>query len=371
MKTILFPMFIESAKGGMQQIVLDLLLGLKDYGYNCIFIGYKDCEISSYYEKHGIESIGIPKPIDKIDFIKFIYLFYKTIHQYKDALIITNDIFSHILLSLYIKSKKEIFVSHGGDYKSKGNIYAARSGYSAKIAKHFSFKRVKKFIAVSDTQETALIENAKVKKEKVQTIYNGYNCKIENPTIRRIEKDQIINISIVGYIKRLKNQHIILNAISKLREDGYNCILNFYGSVSDKEYKNELDLKIKATKLEAHTHFHGYVSNKEEIYLNTDILVSCSHHEGFGLSLIEAIAHRVPVIAYKKAAGPSIIIENNISGILVEENTSEHYYVAIKKLITDKDFHNSVQECAFKKYKEKFSLPVMIEKYKQIIDSIL
>lgn len=371
MKTIIFPMFIKSAKGGMQQIVLDLLLGLSKYGYNCIYIGYKDCEVYSYYKMAGITSIGIPCPTKKFDFIKFVRSFHKVIRKYKDALIITNDIYSHILLSLYCGHKKEIFVSHGGDYKSKGKIYAARSGYSAKFARLFSFKRVNRFIAVSDTQATSLNKNAKVDKQKISIVYNGYDCKKTNIHPPKIEKGETINISIVGYIKRLKNQHILLDAISKLRAEGYDCVLNLFGSVADIEYKKELDSKIEDNGLTKYVRFYGYISNKEEIYSNTDILISCSHHEGFGLSLIEAMAHNIPTIAYKYAAGPATIIDNNRTGILVEENSPICYYSAIKRYLDDKDFYKSVQESANKKFVAEFSLSVMINKYVEIIETII
>lgn len=370
MKTLLFPMFIESSNGGMQQIVLEMMTGLNKRGYICVYIGYEGSDVETYYKEKGINTIGLKKHHGVLQLAKFVKSLYATIGKYKNPLIITNDIYTHLLLSLYYKKKKELFVSHGGNYKSVGKEFAARTGYSAKIAKAFSFKRVDRFIAISDTQAKALIENAKVKEQKVNIIYNGYDCpKDYSQTIKTISQG-VIKISIVGYIKRLKNQHIILDALKQLKAEGHDCILNLYGSVSDKEYHNELSELIKTKDLGNSIIFHGYVNDKEQIYQNTDILVSCSFHEGFGLSLIEAMSYKIPVIAYEKADGPSIIIDNGETGILVKENTSLEYYKAIKKLITDSNTYKSIQEKAFVKYQENFSLSTMIDKYDQIIKSI-
>ena len=364
----MFPMFIHSSKGGMQQIVLDLILGLNKSGWDCRLIGYKDSELTASFKEKGVKTCEIQTPCNKVQWIRFIFSYYKAIFKYRKALIVTNDIFSHILLSLYPLSKKEIFVSHGGDYKSKGEKFAAKSGRSAKIAR-YTFERVTLFVAVSDTQREALINNAHVTPSKVVTIYNGYDSR----KIRKAKKDvssRIVNISVVGFIKPLKNQQVLLETIKELRSLNYNCILNLYGSISDQKYYDQLICDIKKLKIENAVVFHGYISDKDAIYNNTDILISCSNHEGFGLSLIEAMAYQVPTIGYAKSAGPSSIIENGKTGILVKENTSKAYKEAILQYLIDTEFKNNIIKNGLKKFQEKFSLNIMIEKYNNLFHLI-
>ena len=131
----------------------------------------------------------------------------------------------------------------------------------------------------------------------------------------------------------------------------------------------ELDLinDIKELQIEKYVMFHGYIADKNVIYNNTDILISCSYHEGFGLSLIEAMAYQVPTIGYINSAGPSSIIRNNITGILVNENTSKAYEKAILQYITNEKFKNEIIKNATKDFHEKFSLNVMIEKYNNML----
>ena len=364
----MFPMFIHSSKGGMQQIVLDLILGLNKSGWDCRLIGYKDSELAIYFKEKGVKTYEIQTPCNKIQWVRFIFSYYKAVFKYRKALIVTNDIFSHILLSLCPFPKTEVFVSHGGDYKSKGEKFAAKSGRSAKIAR-YSFKRVTRFVAVSDTQREALINNAQVSPSKVVTIYNGY----DNSKIKKAKEkvdSHVINISVVGYIKPLKNQQVLLETIKELRTLNYNCILNLYGSISDQKYYGQLICDIKKLKIENAVVFHGYVSDKNVIYNNTDILISCSNHEGFGLSLIEAMAYQVPTIGYAKSAGPSSIIEDHKTGILVKDNTSKAYKEAILQYLTNTGFKNTVIKNSIIRFEERFSLNNMIEKYNNLFHLI-
>lgn len=370
-RILLFPLFIDSFQGGMQRVVLDLMLKLNDLGWNCKLIGYYNSDLVQGFNKYGIECICIRKPKGFIEFIRFIYSFYKMICRAGKSIIITNDIYTHIILSLYPFSKKEIFVSHGGDFKSKGKEYAAKSGRSARISK-YTFKRVDRFVAVSDSQKEALVNNAGVKENKIKVIYNGYNdSAIQLRNNENNIKKRVIHIAVIGYIKRLKNQIVLLKSLRELRDRGYNCILDLYGSVVDTEYYEELKVEIAQLNLGDSVFFWGYVSDKNLIYNKADIVISCSYHEGFGLTIIEAMAHYVPTIACAKSMGPASIITNGVTGILVKENISEQYTDAIMRYIEDPSFRVLVTDNARKLFEAKFSIDVMVFKYNELLNSIL
>lgn len=366
LRKLLFPMFIHSSKGGMQKIVTDLILGLSKKGWQCTFITYTGTELFDELNAKGIDVIGIKTPHNIVSHFIFLFRFYKIIFSYKSPIIITNDIYTHILLSLYPYRKYEVFVSHGGDYKSKGTEFAAKTGASAKIAR-FTFKRVNKFIAVSESQKCALHQNAKVPDHKISIIYNGFN---DNRIKPNDTKHDTTRISIIGYIKRLKNQGILFKTIKDLRQEGYNCELNLFGAIADLEYYNQLKKEAQTLGIEHEVHFNGFVTNKDFIYNNTDILVSCSYQEGFGLSIIEAMAYHIPTIAYAKSAGPSSIITNNITGILVDHNESNDYKKAILKYITDEPFRKKIIINASNIFKQKFSYKVMISNYNEFLLNI-
>lgn len=361
---ILFPLFINSSKGGMQNVVFDLIEGLNTNGYECEILTFKSSEIIQECRLRNINCHAIAsRPMLLLLFFLIQYYYFIFSNNFK--IIITNDIYSHILLSLYPLKKNEIFVSHGGDYKTKDRKHASNSGISALIAKYFSFKRISRFIAVSSTQRYNLITNAFIPSEKVSIIENGVYPIPINKSKRESDK---IRISIVGYIKPLKNQEIAIQTLFELKNRGINAELNIYGSVQDNDYYQKIIHIIQKLQLCENIKFRGYEKNKTYIYENTDILMSCSHHEGFGLTIIEAMASKVPVIAYKGAEGPSSIIDNRRTGLLIEENCANSFADGICEYINDQDLKDSICENAFHLYESKYSEKKMVENYIKIIN---
>ena len=105
------------------------------------------------------------------------------------------------------------------------------------------------------------------------------------------------NILLVGTIEPRKNHKLVLNAFNKgLDKLGYNII--FAGRIG---WKNELFLD------ELHKHpcyqkriFHIADAENLEIdylYKHSKVVAFPTHMEGFGLPLVEALEHGVPVIA--------------------------------------------------------------------------
>ncbi|MHB1777033.1 MAG: glycosyltransferase [Acidimicrobiales bacterium] len=56
-------------------------------------------------------------------------------------------------------------------------------------------------------------------------------------------------------------------------------------------------------------HFEGRVSDRalSDLYRSSDVLVVVSAHEGFCLPVVEAMAHRLPVVAVARAAVPEVL----------------------------------------------------------------
>lgn len=364
MKRIIFPMFIESSKGGMQEIVLTLIDGLINAGYDCKMLTTKTSELVSSCSNRGIPCDTLRNTGGPVSILLLLGRFVRYILKNRNSLFIVNDIYTHVLMSMYFLPKKEIFVSHGGNYKERGKQFASNSGITFIIAKQYSFKRVSRFVAVSDSQRENLANNAKVKRSKITVIPNSIM-----PVRRAFIASNKTRLSMVGYIKPLKNQLEVLKSLSLLKEEGFDVCLNIFGSISNSEYFNQLETYIRENKLENDVKFWGYVDNKELIYSNTDILISASFHEGFGLTLVEAMSCGVPTIAYIGAEGPATIIKNKKNGILVERNSYECYSEAVKLYIQNKLLTEIICKEAALDYEAHYNIKNMVEKYKFEIES--
>ena len=91
-------------------------------------------------------------------------------------------------------------------------------------------------------------------------------------------------------------------------------------------YLARLTSRIAALGLDEHVILAGFVDDHtlRKTYRDADLYVSLSHHEGFGVPLVEAMAHGVPVLAWPCGAVPYTIgaigADNPVSQILEDRS---------------------------------------------------
>ena len=106
----------------------------------------------------------------------------------------------------------------------------------------------------------------------------------------------------VGRVAESKGQDVLIEAFAAFRAGyGSPCRLVLVGRHGDHAdpFMRRLRTAVAAHALEAEVMFTGLVSDAEldAWYDAADLFVSASRHEGFGVPLVEAVAHRVPVLA--------------------------------------------------------------------------
>ncbi len=80
--------------------------------------------------------------------------------------------------------------------------------------------------------------------------------------------------------------------------------------------------------------FPGWVDDKRTFFAGVDIFCLPSHHEPFGIVLIEAMAQAMPIVS-TDSEGPSEILHDGSDGILVPRGNVERLAEALGGLITD------------------------------------
>ena len=80
----------------------------------------------------------------------------------------------------------------------------------------------------------------------------------------------------------------------------------------------------------------GYENDKKIIYGDKSFLVLTSKYEGFGMVLLEALQHKLPVISYDVKYGPKEIVQNGFNGYLIVPNDIKELSCVISKFIENK-----------------------------------
>ncbi len=157
---------------------------------------------------------------------------------------------------------------------------------------------------------------------------NDIKCQVEyipnflEKIPKKINKLDNKNIISVGRLE-LEKGFLDLVSVFKLIElkDG-EVYLNLVGdgSQKDKIFKNIVDNNISRK-----VKMPGYLDFEElnKLYEETSLYLMTSYTESFGLVLIEAMSHGIPVIAFSCAEGAKELINNGVNGYLIN-NRNEH-----------------------------------------------
>jgi glycosyltransferase involved in cell wall biosynthesis len=86
--------------------------------------------------------------------------------------------------------------------------------------------------------------------------------------------------------------------------------------------------------------FLGFRDDLMQIFKSCDIAIHSSDYEGLPLSIIEAMASGLPVVA-NRASGITNLVEG--AGLLFEKKSHTQLADHVNQLIADKNFYNTVQ----------------------------
>ena len=115
-----------------------------------------------------------------------------------------------------------------------------------------------------------------------------------------------------------------------------------------------------------------FVGQKENVgdYLAAfDLFIFPSRHEGLGSVLLDAMDFGLPIIASNVGGIPEII-KHGVNGILVDLNSLDDYYNALKSLFSDTKMRSRMQQSNIEKGKE-FSVKTMTDQYIKLYNQIL
>jgi glycosyltransferase involved in cell wall biosynthesis len=111
-----------------------------------------------------------------------------------------------------------------------------------------------------------------------------------------------------------KGYATLLEAAALLKARRVAFELNLYG---DGEVRGKMERQAHALELRDCVRFQGRTTNVQEVYDRSLGIINPAHAEPFGMTLIEAMARKTPVIA-TRSGGPADIIVDGQSGYLVD-----------------------------------------------------
>jgi len=214
--------------------------------------------------------------------------------------------------------------------------------------------------------------------KKIEVVHNGVNIERFMPleAMGPLHKSFIpdgsnIVIGTIGRYNPVKGYEYFLSAACEVLKTVPYARFVIAGIDYDEKNHYLVKLKRQANRLgiEDKVVFTGNCSDVNAMTNAFDICASTSPNEPFGRNIIEAMACAKPFIAFD-AGGPREIIENGISGILVEPKNSHALAQAAVELISKPSLRATLGENARKRVENFFTIEMATKKiellYKQI-----
>jgi putative glycosyl transferase, group 1 family len=219
-----------------------------------------------------------------------------------------------------------------------------------------AIKNVPQVFAISES-----VSNSLKNKYGVDSIVNPNGIYPENIK-KKVNYNNIFQIVQVSRLQHEnKGQHILLEAAAILKQRGYkNFRITFIG---DGESRSFLENKVKTLNLGGYVEFLG---KKEQTYIfehlcDYDLFVQPSIHEGFGLTIAEAMAAKLPVIV-SSGQGPEEVIDYGKYGYVFENGNPSECANKIEIFLKHENNPFQIEE-AYRRVLDLYDIKVTVNTY--------
>lgn len=166
-----------------------------------------------------------------------------------------------------------------------------------------------------------------------------------------------------GYVGRInadKGINELISAFCALQKKYDNIYLVLVGMIDDTNPIDEANMKI--AKENNHIILTGNVLPKMVYSYMTmfDVLTHPTYREGFGKVLQEAMGVRLPIIT-TNVPGPSEVVENGVSGILVKVRDVDDLAEKMELIYNNNELRESIAKAGRKRAEVYFDRPIMLD----------
>lgn len=190
-----------------------------------------------------------------------------------------------------------------------GGLKAAVSNAILKCSMRFADR----IVAISEFVKRTVIRDFKVSEQKIYVVYNG--TELTNSAYNGSEQHDKRNLIYVGRLIREKGVQNTLKALSEMNKS-YNY---HFTVVGDGPYKKELEKLTESLKISEKVEFLGNRRDVKELLSKAGVFIHMPDwEEGFGITVIEALASGLVCVCANKGALPEIL-DNGRYGFIVKD----------------------------------------------------
>lgn len=232
-----------------------------------------------------------------------------------------------------------------------------------------------RIVFVSNYLQNYFVGHKKANRANSQVIYNGIDIDRFRNGMGKAQARRTIGLSdnsfvigCIGDLRPAKDYQSALQAVALLKEKIPNLKFVVAGTITNMiEELNELSDSLGIRNA---VDFIGFRSDIENIMPSFDVYLSSSVSEGFSLSVVEAMAASIPVVA-TRSGGPEEIIIHGETGLLVEVASPEKLAAAIESIYRSRETAESFVMSGQSRVEKKFSVKAMVNNYENLFRELI
>ncbi len=330
--------------GGIEQVAVDYALALTEQGHEVLTITHPDAGINEVASQHGLHI----KHLDNRGAWDW-WAAWK-------------------LKRLCKKFNSDIIITHGNRALCLAAKLAAGSLPHVTVAHNYHTKHMPKadyiFCITEHLRDNILITFPSIKKT-----HCFHTPNMIAPKSARDIRDwhSPPRIGAIGRMVQKKGFDVWIKALAELQQRGHKFEAWLAGTGEEKLALETLSAQLG---LQDTLTFKGWVEDAQTFYQDIDIFCLPSHHEPFGIVVIEAMAAGLPVIA-TKSEGPIEILGGQTCGILVDKDNPKAMADAMAAMLYKPSKAISMGKRAHTHAMEHYTRSVRGAHLSQIIEKLL
>lgn len=197
---------------------------------------------------------------------------------------------------------------------------------------------------------------------RIETVPNGVDL-TRFPAREWRPLREEVRVGTVARLEGYKGHRFLLRALAELCAGDRPVVLELVG---DGAARPELEALAQSLGLASRVHFLGSRADVARIVAGWDIFVLPSLVEGLPISILEAMAVGVPVVA-TDVGGVAEVVRDGVTGLLVPAGDSRALAGAIGRLIDEEGLARRLTLAARRQIEERFASGVVMAQFEQAL----
>ena len=210
--------------------------------------------------------------------------------------------------------------------------------------------------------------------DRVVTIHYGLDAPCSCPHDRETARSRLgltdgRDLTLIGFVGRLvrqKGSDLALQAFAKADKHHPRSRLVIIG---DGPERGRLEAQAGRLALADSVIFTGWVDDASSLMPAFDMVVAPSRWEGFGLVVLEAMSHGLPVIASRAGALPEVVADGE-TGLLVPSESPDALADAMESLLSAPHRAADMGRAGKTRLAESFSVGKMVDATMKVYEQI-